>query len=75
MRRAPTVADFEANMPLCWFFELTPLERQILCNVANVPGYARTTWAAMSPAVRLALTQAALMTCELAAKLAPELER
>lgn len=75
MRRASTVAEFEADLGLAWTFELTPLQRQRLCNLADLPQYAARNWDALAPGIRLALAQAALDLCELAGKLAPDLER
>lgn len=75
MRRPATVAEFESRLGLSWFFELTPLECQRLANLAGIPEYAHYAWDRLTPSLRLALAQAALDVCELAAKLAPDLER
>lgn len=75
MKSAATVATFESRLGLSWFFELTPLECQLLANVAGLPEYGQRSWDSLAPSLRLALADAALKVCELAGKLAPDLER
>lgn len=74
-RRAPTVAEFEASLGLTWFFELSALQRQILCNIANLPQYSTKPWDELAPSIRLAIANAALILCEVADLLARDLER
>ncbi|MGH7144757.1 MAG: hypothetical protein ACREJ2_11615 [Planctomycetota bacterium] len=69
------MSEFEAGLAVSWYLELSDYQRQILCNMAGLPQYATSSWEKLSPSIRLALANAGLVVCELAARLALDLER